>query len=333
MKKKIFITGAEGFIGSNLVEKLLELDFRVTCLVLYNSFNNPGWLKEILTKKNKNLKIIYGDIRDTEQMKNVLKNQDIIVNLAALIGIPYSYHTPRSYFETNIFGLMNILEAVNKNKIKKIIHVSTSEVYGSPQYIPIDEKHRYYGQSPYSASKISADQLALSYYNSFGTPVTIIRPFNTFGPRQSLRAIIPTLITQYLNNYNYIKIGSLNTIRDLTYIDDTVDAFIKLILTKKKTSGEVINLGTGYGLSIKSLNQKILKLINIKKKILIDKKRLRPKNSEVDKLIANNNKAIKILKWYPKYDKKNIDIALKKTINWFSKKENIKEYYSNDYII
>ena len=244
----------------------------MTCLVHYNSFSNLGWLEDI-SKKDKNIKIILGDIRDTELMNKLTLKQDIIINLAALIGIPYSYNAPRSYYQTNVMGVINLLEAAKKNKIKKFVQVSTSEVYGSPKYVPIDENHRNYAQSPYAASKIAADQLVLSYFNTYKLPAIIIRPFNTFGPRQSLRAIIPSLICQFLNNKNYIKVGSTYPIRDLTFVDDTVNGFIKLIENKKNLNGKIINLGTNSGLSVKELIIKISKVMSIKK-ILVEKKEL-----------------------------------------------------------
>ena len=290
-------------------------------------------VKRSIKNKKKNFKVIFGDIRDSEQVRDSLKNQDVVINLAALIGIPYSYKSVRSYFETNVMGLINILEASKSLNLKKIIHVSTSEVFGNPKYLPIDEKHNYYSQSPYAASKASADQLALSYFNSFNLPITIIRPFNTFGPRQSLRAVIPTLITQYLNNSKTVKVGSLFPVRDLTYIDDTVDAFLKVIHSKKNLSGMFFNLGSGYGISVGELNSKISKILGVKKKIIIDKKRIRPKKSEVNILISSNKKIKKVLDWRLKYNKKNFDKALIKTINWFKDDKNLKEYNSKKYII
>ena len=333
MKKKILVTGSEGFIGSHLVEALIKKNHNVTCFVLYNSFNNLGWLRDLSKTKKKNFKVIFGDIRDSEQVRDSLKNQEVVINLAALIGIPYSYKSVRSYFETNVMGLINILEASKSLNLKKIIHVSTSEVFGNPKYLPIDEQHNYFSQSPYAASKASADQLALSYFNSFNLPITIVRPFNTFGPRQSLRAIIPTLITQYLNNSKTVKVGSLFPVRDLTYIDDTVDAFLKVIHSKKNLSGMFFNLGSGYGISVGELNSKISKILGVKKKIIIDKKRIRPKKSEVNILISSNKKIKKVLDWRLKYNKKNFDKALIKTINWFKDDKNLKEYNSKKYII
>ena len=256
---KIFLTGAEGFIGSHLAEKLIKKGHDLTCLILYNSFNSWGWLEHADNKIKKEIRVITGDIRDEFLIKNQLKkNVDVVINLAALIGIPYSYRAPKSYFDTNAIGLLNILNSALNSNIKKIIHTSTSEVYGSPMYIPIDEKHLVSAQSPYAASKVAADQIALSYNKSFNSPVTILRPFNTFGPRQSLRAIIPTIITQILNK-KVLKLGSLYPTRDLTYIDDTTDAFL-CALNKKKDIGEIINIGFGKPIKIKNVIDKVQKI-------------------------------------------------------------------------
>ena len=326
---KIFLTGAEGFIGSHLAEKLVRRGHDLTCLILYNSFNSWGWLEHIDTKIKKEIRVITGDIRDEFLIKNQLKkNVDVVINLAALIGIPYSYRAPKSYFDTNAIGLLNILNSALSSNIKKIIHTSTSEVYGSPKYIPIDEKHLVSAQSPYAASKVAADQIALSYNKSFNSPVTILRPFNTFGPRQSLRAIIPTIITQILNK-KVLKLGSLYPTRDLTYIDDTTDAFL-CALNKKKDIGEIINIGSGFEVSVKELVRKISKITGYRIDIKKDFKRVRPKKSEVDRLFANNKKAKKILNWSPKLNKKSdFENSLKKTIEWFSNEENINQYKIN----
>ena len=326
---KIFLTGAEGFIGSHLAEKLIRKGHDLTCLILYNSFNSWGWLEHTDNKIKKEIRVITGDIRDEFLIKNQLKkNVDIVINLAALIGIPYSYRAPKSYFDTNAMGLLNILNSALNSNIKKIIHTSTSEVYGSPKYIPIDEKHLVSAQSPYAASKVAADQIALSYNKSFNSPVTILRPFNTFGPRQSLRAIIPTIITQILNK-KVLKLGSLYPTRDLTYIDDTTDAFL-CALNKKKDIGEIINIGSGFEVSIKELVRKISKITGYRIDIEKDFKRIRPKKSEVDRLFANNKKAKKILNWSPKLNKKSdFENSLKKTIEWFSNEENINQYKIN----
>ena len=326
---KIFLTGAEGFIGSHLAEKLIKKGHDLTCLILYNSFNSWGWLEHADNKIKKEIRVITGDIRDEFLIKNQLKkNVDVVINLAALIGIPYSYRAPKSYFDTNAMGLLNILNSALNSNIKKIIHTSTSEVYGSPKYIPIDEKHLVSAQSPYAASKVAADQIALSYNKSFNSPVTILRPFNTFGPRQSLRAIIPTIITQILNK-KVLKLGSLYPTRDLTYIDDTTDAFL-CALNKKKDIGEIINIGSGFEVSIKELVRKISKITGYRIDIKKDFKRIRPKKSEVDRLFANNKKAKKILNWSPKLSKKSdFENSLKKTIEWFSNEENINQYKIN----
>ena len=330
--KRILVTGADGFIGSHLVETLVKKNYKVKALVYYNSFNSFGWLDKIDNKIKNKIEVISGDIRDINIIKSSLKNCQCVINLAALIGIPYSYFSPKSYYDTNVDGTLNILQAAKDLKIKKIIHTSTSEVYGTPEYLPIDETHRVNAQSPYAASKISADQLALSFYQSFSTPVSIIRPFNTFGPRQSARAIIPTIILQILSGKKKIKLGNLYSTRDLSFIDDTVDGFIAMI--KKNTFGEIINLGTGYDVSIKKLVMLIAKAMSVKVEILIDKKRVRPKRSEVERLRSNNKKAKKILNWRPKYlNEEGLIKGLSKTIDWFSKKENLKDYKSEIYNI
>jgi NAD dependent epimerase/dehydratase len=324
MAKKIFVTGASGFIGSHLVELLLQKNYFVTALCPYSTDNSIGWLENI--KKTKKLKIINGDICDEDFITRVTENHEAIIHLAALISIPYSYLSPRTYVSNNIMGTLNILEAGRKNKIKKILHTSTSEVYGSAQYSPIDEKHPLVAQSPYSASKISSDKLAESYYRSFGLEVAIIRPFNTFGPRQSTRAVIPTIITQVLKNKKIIKLGSINTKRDFTFVEDTAKGFIKALETKN-IGGETINLGTGTTFSIKEIIEVIREYTKKKFLIKLDSKRIRPKKSEVNLLISNNNKAKKILKWKPEYyGKKGFKIALKKTVDWFSDEGNLKLY-------
>lgn len=326
---KIFLTGSEGFIGSHLAEKIVKNGYELTCLVLYNSFNSWGWLDTIEKRVRDNMRIVTGDVRDEYLINKLIKkNTDVIINLAALIGIPYSYRSPKSYIETNSIGLMNILNSSINSNIKKIIHTSTSEVYGTPKYLPIDEKHLVSAQSPYAASKIAADQIALSYHRSFDVPVTIIRPFNTFGPRQSLRAIIPTIVTQLIRDKN-IKLGSLYPTRDLTYIDDTTDAFLAAI-KKKKDIGEIINIGSGFEISIKDLVIKILKITGLRLNIKQENKRIRPKKSEVNRLFADTKKAKKLLNWSPKYSKNNgFEKSLKKTIDWFSEKKNLDHYKIN----
>ena len=325
--KKIFITGSEGFIGSHLVEKLSQLNFKVTALVKYNFDNNRGWLNDLDSKLLKNIKIVFGDINDYDLIEKLTKNIDCIVNLAALIGIPYSYKATKSYIDTNIQGTFNILKAAEKNKVKRIIQTSTSEVYGGNYKTKIKENFLVNAQSPYAATKIAADQLCNSFYCSFKTPVIIIRPFNTFGPRQSNRAIIPTIINQLLNS-KILKLGNVNTFRDLCFVDDTVQAFIKLIKTKKNVNGQIFNVGTGNNISIKELANELIKIS--KKKIIFkyDMQRKRPKLSEVNYLLADSSKIKRAINWKPKYnDKKNFKIALKKTFKWFQ--DNSHKYKNN----
>ncbi len=330
-KLNVFVTGADGFIGSHLTEKLVKLGHKVRCLSYYNSFNSWGWLDYMDKKVKANVEIITGDIRDEFLIRSTIKKRcDVIINLAALIGIPYSYRASKSYLDTNVYGLLNILNSSRDYGVKKIIHTSTSEVYGTPEQIPITEKHIVSGQSPYAASKIAADQLALSYEKSFSLPVTILRPFNTFGPRQSARAIIPTIITQ-ISKSNKIKLGSLSPTRDFTYVEDTVDGFIKSIFCKKNI-GEIVNIGSGFEISIRQLVKKISKLMNKKVSVVENRERKRPKFSEVKRLLASTTKAKKLIKWNPKFSsKKGFDEGLKKTIKWFSNSENLKHYKINLY--
>ena len=329
--KKIFITGSEGFIGSHLIEDLVKNNYSVKGLVQYNSFNNWGWIDTMPKKILKEVELVHGDIRDADFIRNNLNNVKCVLNLAALIGIPYSYHAPSSYFNTNVMGLMNILNAC-KDKNISIIHTSTSEVYGTAIKIPIDENHPLQAQSPYSASKISADHLALSYFNSFDMDIKIIRPFNTFGPRQSLRAVIPSIITQLSEKNKKLNIGSITPTRDLTYIDDTVRAF-RYAINNSKIIGQVINLGTGYEISIKNLINLIAEIMGIKNlKIKEQKNRLRPKKSEVFRLVSNNNKAKEFLGWTPNYSKKSgLKKGLIKTVEWYLDNKNTINFKKDIY--
>lgn len=329
--KKVLITGAEGFIGSHLTERLVRLGYDVKAFTLYNSFNSKGWLDRCNNEIKKEIEIISGDIKDQGSVRAAAKNCKIIIHLAALIGIPYSYHSPQSYVDTNVKGTQNVLEAAKDLKIEKIIHTSTSEVYGTAKFIPITEEHPLKGQSPYSASKIAADQIAMSYYSSYKLPVTILRPFNTYGPRQSIRAVIPTIILQILKGKNFINLGSLNPTRDFSYIDDTVEAFVKAIRAKK-IQGNIINIGSNFEISIKNTVKTISKLMGKKINIKTDKMRLRPKGSEVNRLMASNKKAKKIIKWKPQYSGlQGFKKGLLKTIQWYSKKNNLSIFNKDSF--
>lgn len=320
---KVLITGAGGFIGSFLVEECLKNNLNVVAFVHYNSRNSWGWLENLSIKKE--IEIISGDIRDFDSISKALKNCDTVFHLAALIGIPYSYESPLAYIRTNIEGTYNILEAAKSLNINSINITSTSETYGNAQYIPIDEKHPIVGQSPYSASKIAADQIAISYHRSFNLPVKIIRPFNTYGPRQSARAIIPTIITQALCGYKKIKLGSITPTRDLNFVRDTVKGFIDIANTHTLV-GEATNIGTGTETSIAELVNLISEILEIKLEIISDDQRKRPENSEVDRLCCDNSKILCNTNWRPHY---NLKSGLIETIEWF--KSNLSYYKSNIY--
>ena len=330
---RILVTGACGFIGSHLVEKLVKKNFKVKAFTFYNSIGSNGWIDNIDKKIIKDTEIISGDIRDQEFLLKNSKKTDVIIHLAALIGIPYSYQAVKSYIDTNINGTYNILNAARENNISKTLITSTSEVYGTAQRVPITEDHRLSAQSPYAASKIGADQLALSYNKSFDLPVTIIRPFNTFGPRQSTRAIIPSIITQINSNKKLIKLGNLNPTRDFTYVEDTANAFIAAI-KRKNISGKTINIGNSFEISIRNILKILKNDFGYKFEVVIDKKRVRTKNSEVDRLFASNLKAKKLLKWKPEFGGVNgFKEGLEKTITWFSNPKNLKFYNSDTYSI
>ena len=323
--KKILVTGADGFIGSHLTEALLEKGYKVRALSQYNSFNYWGWLEDI--EPNKNLEVVSGDIRDPFYCEEIMKDIDTVFHLAALIAIPFSYKAPQSYVETNIIGTLNICNAALKNSVKRVLVTSTSEVYGTAQYVPIDEKHPKQPQSPYSASKIGADAIALSYYHSFNLPLTIVRPFNTYGPRQSARAIIPTIITQIATGEKIIKLGDISTLRDFSYVKDVCNGFIT-ISECDETIGKEINIASNYEISIGNVLNIIKKLMNRDVKFNVDEQRIRPSNSEVYRLWGDNTLINKLTGWQPKY---NIEKGLSETINWFTISENLKKYKTNIY--
>ncbi len=322
--KKVLVTGADGFIGSHLTEMLLGQNYKVKALSYYNSFNYWGWLEGI---SHPNLEVVTGDIRDPFFCKCISKDVDIIFHLAALIAIPYSYIAPDSYVDTNIKGTLNICQAAKDNGVKRIIVTSTSEVYGTAQYIPIDEKHPKQPQSPYSATKIGADAMALSFYNAFELPVIVARPFNTYGPRQSARAIIPTIITQIANGKKEIKLGDLTPTRDFNYVKDTCKGFIELS-NSDEAIGKEVNIASNFEISMRDILNLIAKIMNSDVKFVEDTQRLRPKNSEVFRLYGDNTKLKKLTGFTPSY---TIEDGLKETINWFLKEDNLKKYKSDIY--
>lgn len=329
--KKILVTGADGFIGSHLTEALIRRGENVRAFVFYNSFNSWGWLDEAPREIRKNLDVFAADVRDPFAVKEAMRGCDAVLHLAALVSIPFSYEAPNMFIDTNIRGTLNVLEAARELKVKRVIHTSTSEVYGTATIVPIKEEHPLQAQSPYSASKIGADQIAISFYNAFDLPVVIIRPFNTFGPRQSARAIIPTVITQIASGKSKIHLGSLHPTRDFNFIADTVDGFIAA-LKAKNIEGQTINLGSNREISIGGLVETIAKLMDKKIEIVQEQRRIRPKKSEVERLKASNLKAKKLLKWQPKYaNQQGFEKGLKVTIDWFLDPKNLEKYACDRY--
>jgi dTDP-glucose 4,6-dehydratase len=318
--KKILVTGADGFIGSHLAEELVLKGYKVKAFAYYNSFNSWGWLDTFPKDILKEIEVFTGDIRDPNGVREAMKDMDEVFHLAALIAIPFSYHSPDSYVDTNIKGTLNVLQASRDLNISRVLITSTSEVYGTAQYVPIDEKHPFQGQSPYSATKIGADRLAESFYRSFNTPITIVRPFNTYGPRQSARAIIPTIITQLLAGKEEIELGSLTPTRDFNYVKDTANGFIE-IAKSSKTIGEEINIATQQEISIKQLAEELIRQINPNAKIVCNCQRLRPESSEVNRLLGSNEKIKNLTDWKPKY---TFDQGLSETISFF--RDNLDRY-------
>ena len=325
--KKVLITGADGFIGSHLTEFLLEKGCTVRAFVYYNSFNSWGWIDSFPKEKVKRIEVFPGDIRDANRVENAMRDCDIVFHLAALIAIPFSYHSPDSYIETNIRGTLNVLQAARKLNTRKVVITSTSEVYGTAQYVPIDEKHPMQGQSPYSATKIAADRLAESFYRSFGLPVVIARPFNTYGPRQSARAIIPTIITQLLGGAKEIHLGNISPKRDFNYVTDVCRAFWDIAVSGN-TIGEEINIASGIEVSIEKLAKILAGKLNRHVRIISEDERKRPEDSEVERLLGSNKKIMALTGWQPEY---SLEKGLEETISWFNKPENLKEYKISTY--
>lgn len=331
--KKILVTGADGFIGSHLTEALMRRGCDVRAFVYYNSFNSWGWLDQAPAEIRRELDVFAGDIRDPHGVREAMRGCDVVLHLAALIAIPYSYHSPDTYVDTNVKGTLNVVQAARDLGIDKVVHTSTSEVYGTARFVPITEEHPLQGQSPYSASKIGADQIAMSFYSSFGTPVSVIRPFNTYGPRQSARAVIPTIITQIANGLRRIKLGSLHPTRDFNYVADTVAGFIA-VAESERSVGEVINVGSNFEISIGDTVQLIADVMGVQVEIETDDVRLRPENSEVERLWAANAKALELAGWSPEYaGRDGLRRGLEETARWFTEPANLACYKADRYNI
>lgn len=323
--RKILVTGSDGFIGSHLTEELAKKGYDVKAFVYYNSFNTWGWLDTLPRSIMEQIEVFQGDIRDPHGVKEAMKDCDAVFHLAALIAIPFSYHSPDAYVDTNIKGTLNVLQAAKELGTDRVLVTSTSEVYGTAKYVPIDEKHPYQGQSPYSATKIGADRLAESFYRSFSLPVSIVRPFNTYGPRQSARAVIPTIIMQLLSGKEEIQLGSLSPTRDFNYVKDTVQGFIE-IYKSERTIGQEINIATGQEISIGKLANELITQINPKARIICDEQRLRPENSEVERLLGCNKKIMELTEWKPQY---TFEQGLMETIDFL--KGNLRKYKTDIY--
>ncbi len=335
MGKKVLVTGADGFIGSHLVERLIELNYEVKAFCLYNSFSSWGWLDTLPKEKTDSMEVFLGDVRDPNGVRKAMEGCDRVLHLASLIAIPYSYHSPDTYVDTNIKGTLNIVQAAKDLGIQKVIHTSTSEVYGTAQFVPITEEHPLQGQSPYSASKIGADQIALSFHKSFETPVGIIRPFNTYGPRQSARAVIPTIMTQIASGKKEIQLGALTPTRDFSFVADTVEGFI-CGLNSSEVIGEVVNLGSGFEISIGDTAKAIASVMGKENEVHIieDSNRIRPDKSEVNRLFADASRAKKLLNWSPRFGGlEGFKEGLKLTCDWFTDKKNLANYKTDIYNI
>lgn len=331
--KRVLVTGADGFIGSHLTEELVRQGCDVRAFVYYNSFNSWGWLDHSDPAIRKSLDVFAGDIRDPHGVRKAMEGREIVFHLAALIAIPYSYHSPDTYIDTNIKGTLNVVQAAKELGLEKVVSTSTSEVYGTARFVPITEEHPLQGQSPYSASKIGADQLAMSFYLSFNTPVAIIRPFNTYGPRQSARAVIPTVISQIANGQTRIKLGALHPTRDFNYVQDTVEGFLA-VAHSPKSVGQVINIGSNFEISIKETVEMIAEVMDAKIEVYGDEQRLRPEKSEVERLWADNSKAERLLGWKPAYgSREGLRAGLKKTAAWFTDPANLRMYKHDIYNI
>jgi NAD dependent epimerase/dehydratase len=329
--KRVLVTGADGFIGSHLCEHLVTAGYEVRAFVYYNSFGHHGWLDSSPPEVRDALDFFAGDIRDPHGVRTAMRGCDTVLHLAALIGIPYSYHSPDAYVDTNVRGTLNVVQAARDLEVERIVHTSTSEVYGTARFVPINEEHPLQGQSPYSATKIGADQIALSFQRSFGTPVAVIRPFNTFGPRQSARAVIPTVISQIAAGQRQIRLGSLHPTRDFSYVSDTVRGFVEMARNEAAV-GQVVNVGSGFEISIGDTAALIAELMGTEIEITCEAERTRPRDSEVERLWADNGLAQRLLDWQPEYGGiQGFRRGLSATIDWFRQPENIARYHPQRY--
>lgn len=325
------VTGADGFIGSHLVEEMLRRDMRVRAFVFYNSFNSWGWLDTLPKSMLSRLEVFAGDVRDPNGVREAAKGCDVIFHLAALIAIPFSYHSPDSYVDTNIKGTLNVLQAARAHGVERVLVTSTSEVYGTAQYAPIDEKHPYQGQSPYSASKIGADRIAESFYRSFALPIVIVRPFNTYGPRQSARAVIPSILTQLLSGAAEVMLGSTRPTRDFNYVQDTVEGFLAIASAPShKVVGQEINIASGTELSVGQIAEELIRQVDPAARVVIEDQRMRPENSEVFRLIGDNRKILALADWKPRFD---LATGIAATVEWFRQPENLAKYKAGLYNI
>lgn len=330
---RILVTGSEGFVGSHLVSRLLEAGHQVDAYVLYNSFGAAGWLDSPGFIGREHVQVVLGDVRDADSLQTAMAGQDVVIHLAALIAIPYSYKAPRSYIETNVIGTMNVMEAARRAGVSRVVHTSTSEVYGSAQYVPIDEKHPLVGQSPYSASKIGADQIAHSYWSSFGVPVTTVRPFNTYGPRQSQRAFIPSVVVQLLSGATSISLGSLSPTRDLTFVTDTAEGF-RAVAERTGGLGEVFNMGSGFEISMAEVVEMLCEISGRKVAVTEDPARVRPENSEVERLWSDSSKIESAFGWKPAHaGRDGLYRGLEKTYAWFRDNSNEAGYDATRYVV
>ncbi len=333
MTGKVLVTGADGFIGSHLTERLVRAGFDIRAFVLYNSYGSWGWLDDCDPELKGRFEVFAGDVRDPYGVRAAMRGCDVVLHLAALVAIPYSYHSPETYVETNIKGTLNILQAARDLGVRRVIHTSTSEVYGTARFVPITEDHPLQGQSPYSASKIGADQIALSFYRSFGTPVIVIRPFNTYGPRQSARAVIPTVITQLASGKHRVQLGALHPTRDFNFVDDTTAGFLAAI-SAPDAVGETINLGSGFEISIGDTARVIAEVMGVEAEIVTDAQRLRPDTSEVERLLADATKAKRLLTWEPSYGGlQGLKRGIAKTVSWFVDSANLARYKPDVYAL